>query len=267
MARLASAASVQDAPQFVVVFHTGRHDDLGVVFRHVALRQLRVGEVPVPDQFVGARPRDAGDVERDARMLEHREMPDVDDVPQIAGVGRGLGIGLGPALVARPAGELDQRLATVGVGAPRHVGRRDELGLGDQLHVQRRGLGHGEHPSPVTMRAGTARWSGSGAANRAGLGARLAISACRGCHARRRRRLTTATRQTNAGCSRRIGESDKAVDLEEAHGDNEIGLARGQRPVQQPRGNAHQPRPSPRHRREGQVRARYHLPGHANRFR
>ena len=80
-------------------------------------------------------------------MLEHREMADVDDVAQIARVGRRLRVGLGPALIARPAGELDQRLAAVGVGAPRHIGRRDELGLGDQLHVQRRGLGHGEHPS------------------------------------------------------------------------------------------------------------------------
>ena len=34
-------------------------------------------------------------------------------------------------------------LTAVGVGAPRHVGRYGELRLGDQLHAQRGGLGHG----------------------------------------------------------------------------------------------------------------------------
>ncbi len=43
-------------------------------------------------------------------------MSDVDDVPEVAGVGGGLGIGLGPALIAGPAGELDQRGSAVGVG-------------------------------------------------------------------------------------------------------------------------------------------------------
>ena len=39
-------------------------------------------------------------------MLEHREVADVDDVAQVARVGRGLRVRLGPALVARPACEL-----------------------------------------------------------------------------------------------------------------------------------------------------------------
>jgi hypothetical protein len=89
----------------------------------------------VPDQLVRARSRDAGDVEGHSGVLEHREMPDVDDVAQVAGVSRGFRVGLRPALIAGPAGELHQRLPAVGVGAPRHVGRRDELGLGDQLHA------------------------------------------------------------------------------------------------------------------------------------
>ena len=118
-------------------------DDLRVVLGDVALRQLRVGEVAVPDQLVGAGPRDAGDVERHRRVFEHREVADVDDVSQICGVGRGSRVGFGPALIARTAGELHQRGAAVGVGAPRHVRRRKELGLGDQLYAQRRGLGHG----------------------------------------------------------------------------------------------------------------------------
>lgn len=74
-------------------------------------------------------------------------MSDVDDVPEVAGVGGGLGIGLGPALIAGPAGELDQRGSAVGVGGPGHVGWGQEVGLGDQLHAQRRGLGHGAHLS------------------------------------------------------------------------------------------------------------------------
>ena len=65
-----------------------------------------------------------------------------------AGVGGGARVGLGPALVAGPAGELDQRLAARGVGAPRHVGWGQELGLGDQLHAQRRRLGHGRTVAP-----------------------------------------------------------------------------------------------------------------------
>ena len=46
-------------------------------------------------------------------MLEHREVADVDDVTQVAGVGRRLRIRLGPALIARPAGELHQCGAAV----------------------------------------------------------------------------------------------------------------------------------------------------------
>src|SRR5271163_4660431 len=44
---------------------------------------------------------------------------------------------------------------------------------------------------------------------------------------------------------------DEVVDLEEACDDNGVGLTGGQRPVHEPGGNAHRPRPSPRHPREG----------------
>ena len=101
--------------------------------------------MPVPDEFMSAGSRDARDVERHCGVLEHREVSDVDDVLDVAGVGRGPGIGLGPALIAGSAGELDQRGATVGVAGPGHVEGRQELGLGDQLHAQRRDLGHGAH--------------------------------------------------------------------------------------------------------------------------
>ena len=111
----------EDLAQFGVVIDARWHDDPRLALRHVALRQLRVREVPVPDQLVGAGPRDAGDVERHTRVLEHREVPDVDDVLDVAGVGRGTGIRFGPALVAGAAGELDQCRSAVGVGGPRHV--------------------------------------------------------------------------------------------------------------------------------------------------
>ena len=62
----------EDPAQLVVVLHPRRHDDPRIVFGHVPLRELRVGEVPVPDQFVGARPGDAGDVDRDTGVLEYR---------------------------------------------------------------------------------------------------------------------------------------------------------------------------------------------------
>lgn len=64
-------------------------------------------------------------------MLEHRNMPDVNDVFNVRGVGRGPGIGLRPALITGATGEFDQRGTTVGVGSPRHVRRRQKLSLGN----------------------------------------------------------------------------------------------------------------------------------------
>lgn len=51
-------------------------------------------------------------------MLEQREVPDLEDVAQVAGVGGGPRIRFVPALVAGSTGELDQGLAAVGVGGP-----------------------------------------------------------------------------------------------------------------------------------------------------
>ena len=56
------------------------------------------------------RPGHAGQVERHDAVLQHRQVPDLEDVPQVARVGRGRRVGLGPGLVAGPAGELGQRL-------------------------------------------------------------------------------------------------------------------------------------------------------------
>ena len=49
----------EDLQQFGVVLHAGRHHDLRVVLGHIPLRKLRIREVPVADQLVGARPREA----------------------------------------------------------------------------------------------------------------------------------------------------------------------------------------------------------------
>ena len=87
--------------EFGVAADRRRGDDTGVVLGDEPLRQLRVREVPVPDQLVGARPRDAGDVEGRRRVLEQRRVADLEDMPQIPGVGRGARIGLVPALSSR----------------------------------------------------------------------------------------------------------------------------------------------------------------------
>ena len=129
-----------------VQLRVGR-DDLGLDHRgvplgHVALRELAVGEVPVADQLVGERARHPGEVEAHRAVLEHRQVPDLEDVPQVARVGGGARVGLAPRLVAGAARELGQRLAAVGVGAPRHVVRRHELGLGHELDAQGNDVRH-----------------------------------------------------------------------------------------------------------------------------
>jgi hypothetical protein len=48
----------------------------GVALGDVALGQLRVREMPVPDQLVGQRPGDAGEVEAHRAVLQHREVAD-----------------------------------------------------------------------------------------------------------------------------------------------------------------------------------------------
>ena len=72
----------------------------------------------MPDQLVGERAGDAGEVERHRAVLEHRQVADLEDVPQVARVGRRGRVRLVPRLVAGPAGELGERLAAVGIGAP-----------------------------------------------------------------------------------------------------------------------------------------------------
>ena len=94
---------------------------------HVALRELAVGEVPVPDELVAERPGHPGQVHAHGAVLEDRQVADLEDVPQVALVGRRRRVGLGPGLVAGPAGELRERLPAVRIGVPRHVLRRQEL--------------------------------------------------------------------------------------------------------------------------------------------
>ena len=88
-------------------------------------------------------------VERDRAVLEHGQVADLEDVPQVAGVRRRGRVRLVPRLVAGPPGELGQRLAAVGVGRPGHVRRREELRFRDQLHSGRHGLDHVNTPSPA----------------------------------------------------------------------------------------------------------------------
>ncbi len=115
-------------------------DDTGLDHRgtarwNITLGQLAVGEVPVPDQLVGEAAGNPGDVHGHCGVLQHGQMPDIEDVPQVAGVRGGGRIRLRPALVAGSAGELRQGLATVRIGGPVDVGRWGELRLGDNLHA------------------------------------------------------------------------------------------------------------------------------------
>src|SRR5699024_10351127 len=80
-----------------------------------------------------ARTGEPGDVEPRGRVLEHRQVPHLEDVPQVPGVRGGAGGGLVPRLVARAAGELGQRLPAVRVGRPRHVAGREAARLREQL--------------------------------------------------------------------------------------------------------------------------------------
>ncbi len=84
----------------------------------------------MPDQLMRERSGDTGEVERRGRVLDHRQVPDLKDVPQVAGVRRGRRVRLVPGLVAGPPGELGERLAAVGVGVPPGAVGRDELGSG-----------------------------------------------------------------------------------------------------------------------------------------
>ena len=98
--------------------------------------------MPVPHQFLCTRPGDAGDVEADGCVLEDGEMPDVDDVLEIRGVGGGAWIGFRPTLVAGAPREFDERLPPVGVGFPRHLRWHLKFGPSDQLHAKWGGFGH-----------------------------------------------------------------------------------------------------------------------------
>jgi len=88
--------------------------------------------VAVADELVGQRPGDPLDVEGHRAVLEHGLVADLKDVGEVPGVRRGLRVGLLPAGVAGTPGEFAQRLPPDGIGVPRHVLGRQELGLGDQ---------------------------------------------------------------------------------------------------------------------------------------
>src|SRR5690606_16411197 len=89
-------------------------DRLRVLDVDVALTQLRVAEVSVPNQLVSQCPADAGYVEHRRGVLQDRKVPLVEDVLQVVVVRLGLRVWLVEALVARATGELCQH---VSVGA------------------------------------------------------------------------------------------------------------------------------------------------------
>src|SRR5690606_37662994 len=72
---------------------------------------------------------------------------DLEDVPQIPGVGRGARIRFLPALIAGPPRELGQRRSAFGVRLPLDLVGRDELGVRDQADLPPDELGHRGSPS------------------------------------------------------------------------------------------------------------------------
>src|SRR5690606_20438938 len=87
--------------QVVVISKRRGNDRLCVLDVDVALTQLRVAEVSVPNQLVSQCPADAGHVERRRGVLQDRKVPLVEDVLQVVVVRLGLRVWLVEALVAR----------------------------------------------------------------------------------------------------------------------------------------------------------------------
>ena len=101
----------------------------------------------MPDQLVGARPRDAGDVRWRRACSSAPKVPDVDDVPWVAGVGGGARVGLGPALQqARPANSTSAWPPAASVPTARRVGTRTRSWRSVARAAGR--LGHGRTVAP-----------------------------------------------------------------------------------------------------------------------
>src|SRR3989440_3589800 len=113
--------------------HRGRHDERGMRFVDVTLRQLRIAEPrTVSHQLVRAGARDSFDQEHVDRMLQHRTVALLLDVLEVLGRGPVSGVVL--AHVADPAGEFGEALAGGGGALPLHpqVLGLEELRSGDQ---------------------------------------------------------------------------------------------------------------------------------------
>ena len=87
-------AALLDSPGAPAV--SVRLDHVRRIGRRVALGRLGVAEMPVPDEFMGQRTRHTAQIAGDGPVLEYRQVPDLDDVPEIAGVGRGQRVRLVP---------------------------------------------------------------------------------------------------------------------------------------------------------------------------
>src|SRR5688572_6093759 len=102
---------LEERVSLLVLSNSVRLDDL-VGSAYVPLRELAVREVPVANELMRQRARDTLDVEGELRVLQHREVTHLQDVPDVALVGRRGRVGLVPRLVASPPGELHQRRGT-----------------------------------------------------------------------------------------------------------------------------------------------------------
>src|SRR5690606_31973652 len=122
-------------------------DDPLRVMAHVPLADHREAEETVTLQLGQQGPGDTLDVQRQGTVLQHGEVALLDDVVQVPLVGRRLGVGPIPALVAHPARELGQ-LVHLRDAIPGSINVRDipghltglqpvESGVGDNLDLHR----------------------------------------------------------------------------------------------------------------------------------
>src|SRR5690606_9232467 len=118
--------------QVVFVSKRRGNDRLRVLDVDESLTQLRVRQVPVPNQLMGQRPADSGHIDRRRSMLQDREVPLLEDVREVVVVRLSLRVRLVEALVARTPGELCQQ---VSVGADPVISNSGSV-LTNLLHVR-----------------------------------------------------------------------------------------------------------------------------------
>src|SRR5690606_11338030 len=97
---------VQLLSDLITLSRRRQYEGILAVLVHEPLRQLAVGQVPVADEFVGKRAAHTLHVERGACVLQHGEVPLLENVCQVTLVRGGRRVGPLPRLVTGTSREL-----------------------------------------------------------------------------------------------------------------------------------------------------------------